>query len=410
MDGDVASRSQQNSPTQHSMQFAKPSGEVLLDLLSVLMKHRKFIARFVLICTVGAGLLAIFSPKWYKSSAVVFPAEQTSLFQGLETISSLAKNLTGAKLPGLGGSSELERYMAILKSESVLLKVIDHFDLAHVYEIERYVREKTMKELLSNTEFEITDEGGLMISVFDTDSVRSAAMANYFVEMLNEVNSRMQAQNAKGNREFIETRVEKGKAELRNAEDSLRTFQEASGMVIIPDAGSSGIEAVAEFYSTKAKKELELGVLERSLREDNPLLARTRLELDEINKRIGRIPEIGVRSIRLYRDVLIQQKIMEFLVPLYEQAKVEEQRATPSVIVLDYAKVPERKAKPKISLYVLLAGVVSTVIALFIVFTLEALEKLRAMQAGRFDQLLSTARSDWFGLRAKKRERPRDGE
>ena len=253
MDGDVTSGTEQNSKASGASMSA---GEVLLEFLSILTKHRRFIVRFVFVITFIAGLTAILSPKWYKSSAVVFPVEQTSLFQGLENISSLAKNLTGGKLPGLGTNNEIDRYMAILKSESVLLKVIDRFDLTRVYEIAAYPREKTMKELLANTEFEITDEGGLMISVFDTDSIRSAEMANYFVDMLNDVNSRMQAQNARSNREFIEKRVETGKASLMGAEDDLKEYQEKSGMVIIPDAGASGIMALAEMYSIKAKKKI----------------------------------------------------------------------------------------------------------------------------------------------------------
>src|SRR3972149_5195985 len=129
MDGDVTSGTEQNSKASG---VSMSAGEVLLEFLSILTKHRRFIVRLVFVITFIAGLTAILSPKWYKSSAVVFPVEQTSLFQGLENISSLAKNLTGGKLPGLGTNNEIDRYMAILKSESVLLKVIDRFDLTPV--------------------------------------------------------------------------------------------------------------------------------------------------------------------------------------------------------------------------------------------------------------------------------------
>ena len=43
----------------------------------------------------------------------------------------------------------------------------------------------------------------------------------------------------------------------------------------------------------------------------------------------------------------IQYRILQFLTPMFEQAKVEERRQTPSVIVLDHAEPAERKAKPK---------------------------------------------------------------
>jgi len=381
----------------------KPLGETLLDFFSVVTKWRKLLVWFVLACTVLAGGFAAISPKWYKSTATVFPAEQTSLFPGLEGISGLSRVLgAGSTLSRLTGrATESDRYMAILKSETALMKVIERFDLTKVYEITSYPREKTMKALLSNTEFEIADEGNLSITVYDKDPQRAADMANYFVEVLNEINSSMQATNAKANREFIEKRVEKCQNDLRAAEDTLKEFQQVSGMIIIPDQSSSSISAVAELYATKAKKEVEAAVLQRTVGPDNPLYRQTQVELEQISKKVSEIPGMGIGSLRLYRDVLIQQKILEFLLPLYEQAKVEEKRSTPSVIVLDHAQVAERKAKPKILLYALIAFVGSMVLSVFIIFLREGVGRLRAVQPERFDQTWKTMRSDWFGLRWK---------
>jgi tyrosine-protein kinase Etk/Wzc len=382
----------------------KPLGETLLDFFSIITKWRKLLVWFVLVCTILAGGLTAISPKWYKSTATVFPAEETSMFPGLGGLSGLTSALgAGRALSSLTGrGSELDRYMAILKSETALTRVIDRFDLTKVYEITSYPREKTMKALLSNTEFEIADEGNLGITVYDKDPQRAADMANYFVEVLNEINSRMQATNAKANREFIEQRVEKCQNDLRAAEDTLKKFQQVSGMIIVPDQSTSGISAVAELYATKARKEVEAGILQQTVGPDNPLFRQTQVELEQISKKVSEIPALGIGSLRLYRGVAIQQKILEFILPLYEQAKVEEKRNTPSVIVLDHAQVAERKAKPKILSYALLAFVISMVLSVFIIFLWEGVSRLRAVQPERFDQMWKTARSDWFGLKWKR--------
>jgi uncharacterized protein involved in exopolysaccharide biosynthesis len=222
------------------------------------------------------------------------------------------------------------------------------------------------------------------------------------VEVLNEINSRLQATNAKANREFIEQRVEKCRNDLRAAEDTLKEFQQVSGMIILPDQNSSSISAVAELYATKAKKEVEAAILQQTVGPDNPLYRQTQVELEQISKKVSEIPAMGIGSLRLYRDVAIQQKILEFILPLYEQAKMEEKRSTPTVIVLDHALVAERKAKPKILYYVLIAFVVSALFSLLIVFLREGLARLRATQPERFDQMWKTARSDWFGLKWKR--------
>jgi uncharacterized protein involved in exopolysaccharide biosynthesis len=51
--------------------------------------------------------------------------------------------------------------------------------------------------------------------------------------------------------------------------------------------------------------------------------------------------------LRLQRDAEIQTKILTFMLPLYEQEKIEEKRETPTVLVLDKPYVAERKKKPK---------------------------------------------------------------
>lgn len=380
----------------------KPVGEIVLDIVSILVKRRRFLVRFILIVTVLSGLLAAVSPKWYKGTATVFPAEQASLVPGLEGLSSFARSLGVSSLGRLSGRSEIDRYMAILKSESALMRVIERFDLTRVYEITSYPREKTMKALLANTQFEITEEGALVISVYDTDPQRAADMTNYFVQVLNETNSSMQAQNARANRDFIEQRVEKSRIDLASAEEELKDFQKRSGMFVMPEPSSSGVSAIAELYLLKTKKEVEIGILERTVGEDSPLLEQHRIELSEINKKVAQIPDAGMGTMRLYRNVVIQQRIMEFLLPLYEQAKVEEKRSTPSVVVLDHATVPERKAKPRISLYALIGFSASLLVGLFIVFTGEALSRLRALDPDRFRSVVSLLRSDWFGLRFKR--------
>ena len=51
--------------------------------------------------------------------------------------------------------------------------------------------------------------------------------------------------------------------------------------------------------------------------------------------------------IRLQRDIEIQGKILTFVLPIYEQAKIEEKRETPTVLILDNPTIADRKTKPK---------------------------------------------------------------
>lgn len=395
-------------------------GSTVLDFLSILTKYRRFLVWFILGITFITTLIAFVSPKWYKATASVFPAEQTDLFSSMDGISSLVKTFApGKKLGSLTGPSETDRYIAILKSSTVLNEVIKKFDLVNVYEITSYPVEKTTKELLSNVAFEIQDEGNLTVSVFDKSPQRAADMANYFVELLNKTNSELHAQNARGNREFIEQRYNQNLTDIKNSEEALKSFQKKFGVIAMPEQIEASIKAGADIFSKLSAKEVELSIMKRTLSEESPLVESAKIEIQELQKKIDEMnsgtttndeqmkilipfkqaPELGSEYLRLYRDLEIQYKILQFITPLYEQAKVEERRSTPSVIVLDQAGVPERKAKPKVSLYALLAFVISTLISLFFVFIKEAIEQIEKTNPARYKNIANILKNDWFGIR-----------
>ena len=59
------------------------------------------------------------------------------------------------------------------------------------------------------------------------------------------------------------------------------------------------------------------------------------------------MPNIAMQYLRTYREVEIQQSILEIVMPMYEQAKVEEQKSIPTIMVMDKAVSPELKYSPK---------------------------------------------------------------
>jgi tyrosine-protein kinase Etk/Wzc len=396
----------------------------MLGFLEILVRHRRLIARLVVAGTLGATVTAALMPRWYKSTASVFPAEKADILGALDGVSSLAKAFSPAKaLTSLTGNPETDRYLAILKSGAVLSAVIDRFDLVHVYDITSYPREKTAKELLGNVEFVVESEGNLTITVYDRDPQRAADMANFFVEMLNRTNTELQVQNARGNRLFIEERHRKNLEDLAAAEDTLKAFQKAFGIIALPEQLEASVKAMAEIGGQLALKEVQEGVLRRTLSADHPSVLAAQIESMELRRKItemnegkgrsseamkalvpfNRVPDLGNEYIRRFRNVEVQYKILQFITPLYEQAKVEERRQTPSVLVLDRAGPAERKAKPKISLFALLGFVISALAAIIAVLVLEALSRLRDSQRLRLDALLAAVRSDWFGLKVQRR-------
>jgi len=392
----------------------------LIEALSVITKYRKFIYRFILVCTLATTLIAFILPKWYKSVASVFPADKADLLGGLEGISSIAKSFSSAKsLVSLGSNSETDRYLAILKSGTVLMAVINKFDLVHVYDITSYPGENTILELLDNVSFATEDEGNLTITVYDKSPQRAADMANYFVEMLNKTNTELQVQNARANRSFIEERYKKNISDLTITEDSLKYFQKKYGIIALPEQLEASIKTIAEITGELALKEVQANVLKRTQTSDNPMVLAAQIEINELQKKLtqinngtafgkddikvivpfNKIPDLGGEYIRHFREVEIQYKILQFITPLYEQAKVEENRQTPSVLVLDKAFPAERKSKPRVSIYLLLSFVISSFIAFVFVFLFVRLQRMYASDKERYDEIMKPLRSDWHALK-----------
>ncbi len=383
----------------------------VLDYVYVLVKWRKFIIRNVLILTLLTAIVTFLLPKWYKSTSSILPPKTKGLLNlgPLAGLSSLAKEFAPlTALTKLGTPQEAYNYLAVLKSRTAIEAVIRKFNLMEVYDISDTSMEKTIKELEGNVNFDIEDEGYITIQVYDKNPQRAADMANYFVEVLNDLSNQLWTKEARDNREFIEKRVEEVKADLRIAEDSLKRYQEQHGMIFIPEQVSSSISEVAKLFAAREAKEVERAVIERTAGKENLLYRQLSVELSELNKKLATFPEVGISSLRLYRDLLIKQKILEFIMPLYEQAKVEERRDVPVVVVLDKAVPAERKAKPKVTLYALLAAVISTLISLTVVFTREMVSRLNALNPEKYGGMWMALRGDWEelrrqGLRLKRR-------
>lgn len=379
-------------------------GSAFLDFLFVIAKSRKFLFTFIFVIVGGAILLAVITPKEYKATSSVLPATQSDLLSTLGGFSSLAKSFSPLRgLSGLSGSDETDKYFAILKSKNVQYRLIKEFNLRKVYDLQDEPMWKVEKALSSNLNFELETEGNLLIEVYDESPERAAKMANFLVSLLNEINTELHITNARSTREFIEKRYFQNIDDIANLELQMKEFQKKYGVIAVPEQIEATVKSLAELYVDLARQEVALSVLRQTMSKDNPTLLTKEIEYKEISNKINKLgsgnliteypkvliplnvaPELVNKYLNIYKNLEIQYTIAEFITPVYEQAKIEEVRSTPSVLVLDEAYPPERKARPKIALYALIGFVISLVLGLFIVFILELFRKLEEINPHKF--------------------------
>ncbi|RMF45310.1 MAG: lipopolysaccharide biosynthesis protein, partial [Deltaproteobacteria bacterium] len=270
----------------------------------------------------------------------------------------------------------------------VLDRVVSTFDLETVYETtdSETPRADAIRLLQDNVEFVIDQEYGFIaVEVYDQDPERAAAMANFFVEELNRVNSELLSQNAANYRRFMEQSLRETEAALDSALAALQRFQERHGVIDLPTQTQAFLQNIAALRTDVLQAEIQAEVLRRQYGPDNPRVramqdaaaaAQTRYEAAfQGSERMLPVPQTAVPELarqyaKLQQEVLIQGEILKFVRPLYEQARFDEQREKMAVQVLDPAVPPERKARPKRSIIVIMATLSAGMLAvLFVLLT-----------------------------------------
>ena len=186
-------------------------------------------------------------------------------------------------------------------------------------------------------------------------------MVEFLLNELDNINIELNVQNAKNYREFIEKRYFQSRVDLTKAEDTLKSFQLIYG--VSPDLQvKAAAQTVFGIEAELKAEEVKLDVLEKILNIDQPEVKIQEAKVNSLREKIqsarnstdlgdflslGNSPQIVMSYLRLQREVEIQTKILSFLLPMFEQAKIDEKKDTPTIIVLDKPYVAERKTKPK---------------------------------------------------------------
>ena len=344
------------------------------DYVYILYKWKKFLFINLLIVIILSVIYVLLLPLEYKATATItLPPEQQMGFGGLTNIlggkSSIAS--MGAKL--FGGTNQSEDIiLGLLNSRTSLTKIIDKFDLMGYYEIDDNNMDKALKAFKKDISSDPNEYGMIDFSVVNKDPKVSAEIANYMVSLTDSMNIKLNMKAAKNNRIFIEKRYLQNVSDLKIAEDSLYKFQRKYGIVAVPEQLEVTVKAAAEVESMLMKKEMEAYVVKKVYGEDSPQYQAVLDEQNLLKSKVQELkssqnlstlsnvlypfkemPDIAIQYLRAYREVELQETIMEFVLPMYEQAKVEEQKSIPTLLVIDKAIPPELKYSPKRSVIVL---------------------------------------------------------
>ncbi|MBV6512690.1 MAG: hypothetical protein HRU80_13195 [Ignavibacteriales bacterium] len=364
----------------------------LIDYLGVMYKWKSLILSIVIFITAVSVVISYLIPEKFKASTVVVVPQGTEM--GLGGLTGLlgGKSSTaalGAKLFGISSSSE-DMLLGILNSRTSLVHVVERYNLAEYYEIDDGNTDKILRAFTKDVVFSPNEWGMIEIEVINEDPKLAAEMANYFVVLLDSLNRKINVEQATNNRLFIEKRYLQNVLDLKNAEDSLYIFQKKYGVFAVPEQLEAAVKASAELESQIVKQEIALLLMQEQFGKTSQQAALVEAELKLLKNKVSElklsdklsnpsnvflpfkeVPSLTLQYFRYFREIEIQSKILEVVLPLYEQAKVEEQKSLPTVMVLDPAVPPMLKDSPKRMLIVLFGFFISFFGVAVIVFTNE---------------------------------------
>ncbi|MEP7233915.1 MAG: Wzz/FepE/Etk N-terminal domain-containing protein [Ignavibacteriota bacterium] len=353
----------------------EPARKAWVESISLLLRHKWLIILTTVLVTAGAAIYLFgFAKMWYKAEANVVPARKPGggLLEGLSSgISSTIKDLGITPIAGSKKGDGTYSPLALIASRTVQEKLIKEFGFMKIYDIP--TMEDALKEFATHASADVLEEGNISIAFEDTDPTRAANVANRLVEELNGVNSKLASDEAKFNRTYIEIRYNKLLADLDSSELALGAFQKKYGVYELKTQAQAQLTALGILEQQEYATELQLSNAEQlygsEAAETNVLrasLAEMRAKLSDLKTGMDKnassyfvpmdvMPDVALQYLRLTREVEIQSRLKAFMLPSYEQAKLDETKQTLSYVVLDKALPPLKKSRPKRSIQLLLS-------------------------------------------------------
>ncbi len=307
----------------------------LIDLLAVLLHHKKMIMTITAVAAVFSIVFSIITivlppeksplPNKFTPKAEMLINDSSSSGAGLASMisSSGLGSLLGGSLGGGSSNSALAEYL--IQSDSILDDIINKFNLIEKFEIKKSPitnSRKTLKKLLK-AEYNM-DNQIFTISMEDIDPVFACDVINYAVGLLEQ--------------KFTDLGIDTNLTKKNNLEENITScLKEIEDL----QAHIKGIEStVSNVFGSS-------------------------------------VQSIALDATRLKLELEAQEQIYKQLKTQYELTKIEIESNTPVFQILEKAQVPDQKSGPSRGKLCIIITFAAGFMSVFIAFLLNAIENLK---------------------------------
>jgi tyrosine-protein kinase Etk/Wzc len=390
-----------NSPNEPS---STEDDEIsLLELAIALGEEKKTLFAVPLFTTAVAIVVSLIMTPMFTAKTLMMPPQQqqssaASALASLGALAGLAGGAAGVKSPD-------EMYIAFMESESLQNSIVKKMSLQSRYESKTLLDARVA--LKGSVKITSDKKSGLIsIEATDKDPVFAAQLANLYIDELHNLLGRLAVTDAQQRRVFYEDQIKKTQAEFASAEARFRAANEKSGMQVTSVLAETGMRANAEMRGQIAAKEVQLLAMSRFETAQNPDVQRLSSEISALRQQLSKL-ESGSgnplsssnftptqqEAVKAYRDIKVQESMLEVLIKQYELARVDEAKEGPLVQQVDPASPPERRSRPKRTLIVLVSALGGLFLGVLAAFVRRSIKK--AANDPESSQLMSDLKRAW---------------
>ncbi|MGI4756467.1 MAG: GumC family protein [Janthinobacterium lividum] len=360
-----------------SQPVSEEAGFNLLDLVLIVTRRWKLVVLMTLGCAVAAGLYSYTLEPRY-SAAVTFLVDQE-----------------GSNVGGLL-FRQTDPTISLLQSKAITEFVLQHIDVDAFAATSKKTSQSTDNRLAlrSRVQAETTashsDQGVYVVQVQDGSPTRAVAIANAYLDALQELSNRMAFEGASRSRSFYQAQVATERAALEKAEADLKAQQERTGLLQPGAQTGIGISQIAGLRSQIVSLEVQRATISQSATAENPEMVRLNAQISELQAKVntlqGKItggtnqdlPSQNLDTARLQREVSYHENLLTSLAAQFERARLQENFGVPRVHVVDRAALPVPKTWP--NRVAIVIGAAAAGMFLGLLFTAMAEMLTRLMQ------------------------------
>jgi len=386
------------------------NGLGLLDIMLVIAKRKYLVITICCFVAIAAIIYSLVVPEYWESKATLMPIAESG---GLGSLGGGIMDILGSGLLQTDKYDMAVDFIYIMQSRKFQEEVIRKFNLIPYYKIDEpdtlKAMELAVKQLSESTMQIFYDQKTYLVNIIAETKNKelSRQIVQYHLDSLNKYILHSKMSKGRQKREFLEKQVNNHLQAVDSLSILLRDFQKKNRSIDITQQTQAQLELYSEIVSEYMQTEIEHSLALSQYSSDSPAVIALAEKMQLLKQKIkslensgsdlvpeyivqiDKIPDLAMQYAQLMLNVEIEKKIIEYLYPQFELAKLEEVKDLPTFEVYDAPQLAGIRSKPKRALTVVLSTVAAFILSCVLALIVESLqgenkEKITAITTALF--------------------------